>query len=165
MKATKALPTEDRVQRMNDQQWLWYYLNLLEDEGEEEKKNKMRMDYLGWYINPEQAKRVMEHEKGNFDNEQNTNNLGPRVEIDPLNPNREIIYKDVRESNTFEDELNQALLGESGSFVTLPDSQSAGNPYESKDDFINRVLVLQNSELQNSGIDLNDIDFIETPDE
>ena len=36
MKATGSLPTDERVKKMNDQQWLWYYLNILEDERLEE---------------------------------------------------------------------------------------------------------------------------------
>ena len=63
MRATGALPTEQRCKDMNDAQWLWYYINLLLDIEEEKAKNKSYCDYLGNYINPKMAKYVSDKEK------------------------------------------------------------------------------------------------------
>jgi hypothetical protein len=59
MRATNALPTEERVQRMNDVQWLWYYINLQKDLKEEEDTWKYRLLYIAQFINSEQVKNIL----------------------------------------------------------------------------------------------------------
>jgi hypothetical protein len=186
MKATKALPTEDRVQRMNDQQWLWYYLNLVEDEQEDEKRNKARMDYMGWWVNPELAKRVSDHEKMEAKRQRNQaqgiteeEGLGARVEQDPNDPNKEIVYHETVKNDSFDEEVQRALA-EAGlnpeEAVELPDSTGAGDPTESQEDFLKRVMAMQGmmgiqepsldgEALKKAGIDPDDIDYFEYPDE
>jgi hypothetical protein len=184
MKATGALPTEERVQKMNDQQWLWSYLNIIQDEEEEEKNWKHRLDYVGWFINEDKYKSVASILK-------ESNNNGQKQ----LNDNEEEKHYDenpVIVNDSFEEELRRALNdnGENpGAFTELPDSNLIGNPNESKNDFISRVLsnqglALQNNEnigienmdihpidpsipseeeLERLGIDPDDIDFIDVP--
>ena len=53
MKSVGALPTEERVQKMSDIQWIWYYNNLVKDNEEEEALTKDKIDYLTFFINPE----------------------------------------------------------------------------------------------------------------
>ncbi|MFW6014949.1 MAG: hypothetical protein ACOCRK_00765 [bacterium] len=172
---------------MNDQQWLWYYFNLVEDEREDEKRWKSRLDYLGWYSNPKLAKSVMEQEKiknGEMDEKESSN----------VNDDNTIeVQGDTAINTGFEEELKNALKDAGISedeFVELPDSKNAGNPNESKDDFLQRVmnmqdqLVNQNNNLENqsindsklnekksieeiakeAGLDPDDIDFFEYPE-
>lgn len=61
MKAVGALPTEERVQKMNTHQWLWFYFNLMEDKKQDNQDRDNIMDYLTAFINPEMAKAVREN--------------------------------------------------------------------------------------------------------
>jgi len=163
MKATGTLPTEERVQRMNDQQWLWFYFNLRKDEEEDDKKWKERLDYSGWYTNPNLARSVMMQElvKDNPEAVKQMNMENGEYED----------IKDTVNNDTFEDEFKRALAQDGLSedaFTELPDSMNAGNPNESKTDFLNRVMA--NQELMNQniivdelppGINPDDIDYFE----
>lgn len=170
MKAAGALPTEDRVKKMNDHQWLWYYYNLIEDDDEKEKLDKLKLDFLTWYINPELVKKV--------NDDKNNNAKSESREVNPNNPNEVIIHKAEVTNDSFEDELNKALGKDS--LTQLPDELSKGNANESKDDFISRVIQNQESiseendkinELsklneieriaKEAGIDPNDIDIFD----
>jgi hypothetical protein len=181
MKAAGALPSDERVQQMNDQQWLWYYLNLLEDEKEEEEKHRERSDYMGWYVNPEAARRVMEH---NLQSEKNKNkNVTKNNTIPTLGEDKIIIDGDEVVNDSFEEELKRALAesGQNSDLVELPSSESAGDATMSQDDFINKVLNMQqtiempsvenfdgNDDFNENNINennLDDIDYFEYPDE
>lgn len=141
MKATGALPTEERVMKMNDIQWLWYYFNLLKDDENDEKKWKSRLEYIGWFVNPELAKSVIERDLNNNEESSNINNQN-NIHNDTEQYNGDIIFND-----DFEKEFKEALKNEGISedeFVVLPDSTQAGNPNESKEDFLARVMMMQN---------------------
>ena len=116
MRATGALPTEERVQKMNDYQWLWYYLNILEEEKTDAEDSKLRLDYLGSYINPDLARSVVNKEN-----------------------NSKYQASHMFNSSSFEEEMKAAMQGEE--FVEVPDTtiDGAGNPNESLDDFLSRV--------------------------
>ena len=167
---------------MSDLQWLWCYYNIVEDEKEEELKWKSRLDYLGWWVNPQLAKSVMEAEK----KEENKSKSSFGDDPEPYDPSKEIVEGDTAVSTTFEDELKRALAeaGIEEDFTELPDSQNVGDANESKDDFIARVMAAQqifgssgdiiftdNQEksleqtVQELGLDMEDIDFFEFPEE
>jgi hypothetical protein len=167
---------------MSDLQWLWCYFNILEDEKEDELKWKSRLDYLGWWVNPQLAKSVMEAEK----RQENKNKSSFSDEPEPYDPSREIVEGDTAFSSTFEDELKQALAeaGIEENFTELPDSQNVGDSNESKDDFISRVMAAQSTfninenetifdevpeksleqTVEELGLNMDDIDFFEFPD-
>jgi len=172
MKAVGALPTESRIQKMNDQQWLWYYLNILKDSEEDEKVWKTRFDYLGWFINPKLAKSVMGFEN-NIDNDDiDSDNIG----------DIQVIQGDQVINSNFEDELRNALSSggiSEDDFTELPSSTEIGNPNETEKQFLSKVLALrdqvENDENKNDenieqiikdvGLDIDDIDFFEYPDD
>lgn len=168
---------------MSDLQWLWCYFNILEDEKEDEMKWKSRLDYLGWWVNPQLAKSVMEIEKKKENKNNNNNNYDN--ESDQIDPSQEVVEGDTAVNSAFEDELKRALAeaGIEEDFTELPDSQNVGDANESKDDFIARVMATQqmfdvpenemifdNQEksieqtVQELGLDMDDIDFFEFPD-
>lgn len=171
MKATKALPTEDRVKKMSDLQWLWSYFNILEDEKEEEQKWKSRLDYLGSWVNPQLARSVMEKE-------------GKIVENDS---NSQFVKGDIITNNEFEEEYKKALgqgSEDEEQFTELPDSLNVGNSSETSEDFISRVMSIDNKirnevstkdpeediksleqTVKEMGLNIDDIDFFEFPDE
>lgn len=122
---------------MNDHQWLWYYLNLLEEEKNEEEKHKARLDYLAWWVNPELARRVM-----------GSNNL-EQYSDEYLNENNNdngVYYNkgDTVINNSFDDEMRKALKESGEELVELPSSHGAGNVNESQNDFISRVMNMSN---------------------
>ena len=148
MRATSALPTEDRVKKMNDVQWLWYYLNIIKDEDEVDIENKNKIEYLTYFINPQLAEGVAK----NKDKETN------KTRVNDSNTQ----YNDF-----FDEELKRALV-ESGigedMFTELPSSDMAGDPYESEDDFLARVMSNQFSDenfnqSQSFGQIDNDLDY------
>ena len=157
MRATGALPTEQRCKDMNDAQWLWYYINLLLDIEEEKAKNKSYCDYLGNYINPKMAKYVSDKEKhqkhhsildeigDDDDNEEEPNKI-QHAHTEMIDDNTEIVYHDTAVNDDFEKELQNALKAAGSNtdeLVTLPDSTNAGNADESKEDFLSRVIANQ----------------------
>jgi hypothetical protein len=155
MKATGALPTEERVQRMSEVQWLYCYYNIRKDEEEEEIKWKARLDYLGLYIRPEVARSVIESDMKREQQEQNGDVSTSRTTIEKKkvssivsdDGSTEYVTLDTDVNASFEEELKRAMedAGLSTEELTeLPDSQNAGNPYESQDDFISRALGGQN---------------------
>lgn len=146
MRATGALPTELRVQKMNDVQWLWYYLNLQKDLEEDRDRTENYLDYMGSWVNPELAKSVMSIKNKNKNKEKDNDTQSDKqteskssVQIDD---NTEIVYGDTAVNDTFEDEFKRALA-EAGlnekEFTELPDSQNAGDPTMSRNDFIGLV--------------------------
>lgn len=167
---------------MSDLQWLWCYFNILEDEKEDELKWKSRLDYLGWWVNPQLAKSVMEVEKKKDNKNKNNSNNDEYNETDP---SQEVVEGDTAVNSAFEDELRNALAeaGIEEEFTELPDSQNVGDENESKDDFITRVMAAQQmfdipddavifdqseksieQTVQELGLDMDDIDFFEFPD-
>lgn len=161
MKAVGALPTEERVQKMSNIQWLWYYQNLIKDEDENEHLMKSRIDYLAFFVNPELHKSVTNITNGDIYNEYN-NKINTPVK-----------KGDVYVNDSFEEELRAALGDES--LTVLPDSSSAGNANMSQDDFLRMAEQMQqlandgsfnneiNNEINNNEITINeeDLDYFE----
>jgi len=154
MRATSALPTEDRVKKMNDVQWIWYYLNIIKDEEELNIEDKSKLDYLTYFINPQMAESVMK-------------NKGKEIE-----GKSEVNHTNTQYNDLFDEELKKAL-SESGisedSFVELPSSDAAGDPYESEADFITRAM---NEQFNNDNFNQphfenadDDVDYFDYPEE
>ena len=134
MRSVGALPTEKRVREMSELQWMWYYLNIIEDKNEEEDTTMVRLDYLAMFMNPElleQIRAQREHGK--------TGQRGPRETV-KVNGNVETIttVRDTKVNEDFDAMLAAAIGDEQ--FTELPDEKVKGNVYESKEDFINRAL-------------------------
>lgn len=155
MKAIGALPTEERVQRMSEVQWLYCHYNINKDEEEEEIKWKARLDYLGLYIRPDVARSVIEADLKGEKQKENGNVSTSRTSVEKKkvnsviseDGNTEFVVLDTDINEGFESELRKALSGENISeqeFTELPDSQNAGNPFETQEDFLARVLANQN---------------------
>jgi hypothetical protein len=150
MKATNALPTEQCVKDMNIYQWLWYYYNLVEDKNEKEKDEKLKIDYLAMFINPQLSKQIKdERDAQNQQGIINNNNVKTtteHTEVNPNNPNEITIYKDTNVDKDFDAKI-QAVIGASDDkFTVLPDDVVKGNVAESKQDFIQKVI--QNAQLE-----------------
>ena len=161
MKAAGALPTEERVQKMSNIQWLWYYKNLVKDEEENESLIKSRIDYLAFFVNPQLHKSVNDIQNGKiYDDENNNFNISRPVK------------GDVYVNDSFEEELKAALGGEE--LTVLPDSSSAGNANMSQDDFLMMAQEMQqffgeqninapadNENVIENDFDENDLDYFE----
>ena len=132
-----ALPTEKRVQDMNEYQWIWLYQNILEEEKEQEENMKVRMDYLAFYINPELSKQVREHEKQQTNSKDGIVRVKKHEEVNPYNPNEVISYGDTTVDEDFDAKL--AMFMEDEDVTVLDDDKSKGNAYETKEDFLSRV--------------------------
>lgn len=146
MKAAGALPTEERVQKMSNIQWLWYYKNLIKDEEENESLMKSRIDYLAFFVNPELHKSVMDIANGNIYKDENDE----IIQKTPV-PKKEGVYV----NDSFEEELKAALGDEA--LTVLPDSSSAGNANMSQDDFLRMAEQMQqfSMEMDNLNQDIN----------
>lgn len=178
MKSAGALPTEDRVKKMNDHQWFYYYYQLLEDEKEEEEKLKNKMDYMAFYMNPELAMKVREQEnsleaqaKGLKPNK--VNKTKAHEEVNPNNPNQIISYKDTTVDEDFAKKMKMFMNEDE--ITELSDDVRKGNATESKEDFLSRaiantkmadkenekVIKSINEDAQKAGVNPDDLDAIE----
>lgn len=147
MKATGALPTEDRVKRMNTYQWLWYYFNILEEQEAKFKLQYDQIDYLSWFINPDMAKVIKE--------KNNRNNSDEKYEERNVTRENEVI------NDTFEDEIDKILNNEK--HVDLPDSHYKSTT-ESKDEFFKRAMAFEEFLNNQPNIQDDDLDIIYTPE-
>lgn len=154
MRAAGALPTEERVKKMTDIQYIWYYRNLLKDDEEDENLMKERIDYLSFFINPEIYKSVKDIKNGKTSSSDNQNTA-------PM----QTTTGDICVNDDFERELREALGGEV-QLTELPDSSAAGNANMSKDDFLQLAMQMQdfaNQEMVNidETIDQKDIENVD----
>lgn len=130
MKAFNLLPSSPKLREMNEAQWIWCYLNLLEDQGEKEELWKARLKYMGLFVNPDAVKELskLEEKESNYKSPIRSTN------------NQNIQYDDsVYTSSLFEEEMSKAMGGEN--FMELPDPDDVrGNPSMSSDDFLLSVM-------------------------
>ena len=138
----KKLPTDKEFMHLNDHQLMWLYENISQEELEKEKNDKMKLDYLAYYVNPELAKAVRDNEKSA---EQYTTKSGniTRVkahdEQNPYNPNEVIHYGDTTVDEDFDEKLKM-FMGDDEPVTVLDDDIHKGNSSETKEDFLSRVL-------------------------
>ena len=138
----KKLPTDKEFMHLNDHQLMWLYENISQEELEKEKNDKMKLDYLAYYVNPELAKAVRDNEKSA---EQYTTKSGniTRVkshdEQNPYNPNEVIHYGDTTVDEDFDEKLKM-FMGDDEPVTVLDDDTHKGNSSETKEDFLSRVL-------------------------
>lgn len=192
MKAIGMPPSDSRIRQMNDAQWLWSYLNVIEDEKIEEETWKARLDYLGFYVNPELARSVMEQDEQM--NKRNKNGVGYSENGDQL------VRTGVYNSSDFSAEAKAASLGydpesglsptefiknyyeqqsrnvdidvlnddfddllNSGQFTVIAESDSSvGDRFESAEDFLARAQGFVDMEEFNK-LHFNDFDNEEIP--
>jgi len=128
MQETKALPTEQRVKDMNDYQWLWYWYNMQEKVTEDEELEKAKRDYLCMFINPELWKHIREHE--------NKNDLSSLSETFG---DVKVTYGNTTVDEDFDMKLKH-MMGSDEEFTELPGSDEKGDPSESPDAFLKRVM-------------------------
>ena len=117
------------------------------EEIEEEKKNKMKMDYLAYYINPEMAQAVRDNEKNRemftSENGDNITRVKEHDEQNPYNPNEIIHYGDTIVDDDFDKKIKM-FMDKDEKFTVLDDDTHKGNATESKNDFLSRVIGAQN---------------------
>ncbi len=63
MKEFKLLPSSPDVKNMNDQQWIYCYMNIVKDLEEDEELFKMRAKYMGLFVNPEAVRKISQEEQ------------------------------------------------------------------------------------------------------
>jgi hypothetical protein len=162
MRAFGKLPSSPDIRDMNDAQWIYCYLNILEDQNEEESFWKARLKYMGLFISPkmvEELSKIEARENGQVYTPNNSNNNSD---------------SNTYNNSEFEEELSRVLAGEQ--FMELPDSgETIGNPDMSLDEFVDffKDSMEKFPEIQKQ-IDLNkivkeqesndDLDIIEIDD-
>lgn len=177
MKAAGALPTEERVQKMNDHQWFFCYYQLLEDEKEEEERLKNKMDYMAFFMNPELAVKYREQQdslKSQAEGKKtNIPNMKAHEEVNPYNPNQIISYGDTTMDESFDEKIKMFMTDDQ--VTELSDDVQKGNAMESKEDFLARAMAntdivkKENEKVLNSikkdaekaGVNPDDLDAIE----
>ena len=163
MRAFSCLPTEDRCKKMNDAQWLWLYYNLEEDLFEQLDETQDNLDYIGFYINSDAAKKIVKHNqqrrkqrdkkrKQRFANiqsqqqqQQDKVNVkkGANQFLDNFftDESQNTENNEVRYNSSFEREL-AAALGKDvdiSEVLEFSDDKSAGDPMETEEEFLERV--------------------------
>ena len=167
MKAFNCLPTEQRCKQLNDAQWLWLYYNLEEDMFEKMDETQDNLDYIGFYLNSDAAKKIMKHNqdyrkkrdqkrKARFannnanSNAKDTNNkdtdnkktkdANANQVLDNFFTSTPIINDNTVYNTAFEQELAQALgTTDVSKFTEISDDNEAGNPFESEEEFLERL--------------------------
>lgn len=132
MKAIGALPTEERVQKMNNYQWLWYYHNLQEEQKKTIDERNNLVDYITFFINPDLAKAVQE--KKNLDKGKDVRKRNE------LNSNE--TYND-----DFEKEFGKYFQNKEG-FIELPNSNGM-TLNETEEEFFKKAMKIQEYVQQN----------------
>ena len=163
MRTMGCMPTEERVQNMNNAQWLWLYLNIQKDMEEERDIAKNRCDYLGMYINPKLAKivadqnKMQKYQEANKNTDERTKYIADKIKNGkPGEVLRTELPQDGFVVNTeFEKELMAATKGqgikpEDQKVIQLDENQF-GNPYESEKDFLERVKAFEPYAFTNYG--------------
>ena len=168
MRAFHCLPTEERCKQMNDAQWLWLYYNLEEDMFEHMDEKQDNLDYLGFYLNSDAAKKVMKHNQDyRRKRDQKRKERFKKIDIQYQIQNNTTDDKKEKEkkqeqtasqkldnfftapqisndntvySTAFEQELAAAIgTTDISQFTEISDDNEAGNALESEEDFMERV--------------------------
>ena len=153
MKNTGLVPADSRVSKMNDAQWLWYYYNMEEDLEQQTDIRQSELDYLGIFMNPKMAQEMIKvneraRKKRRAEKKKMYKAMATTTE-EPVSSSLDDVFGEdtmaYQSDNTtvnteFEKELQAALGGNTNQqFTELFDDESAGNPYEDMDDFMERV--------------------------
>ena len=138
---------------MNDAQWLWYYYNMEEDLEQQTDIRQSELDYLGIFMNPKMAQEMIKvneraRKKRRAEKKKMYKAMATTTE-EPVSSSLDDVFGEdtmaYQSDNTtvnteFEKELQAALGGNTNQqFTELFDDESAGNPYEDMDDFMERV--------------------------
>ena len=127
MKEFKLLPSSPDVKNMNDQQWIYCYMNIVKDLEEDEELFKMRAKYMGLFVNPEAVRKISQEEQKEKMRSKSYENFSEE--------NKETIINNGGFVNDdFEREIREALGQDS--FVAIPDDDDIrGDDTMSSDDF------------------------------
>ena len=154
MKEFKLLPSSPDVKNMNDQQWIYCYMNIVKDLEEDEELFKMRAKYMGLFVNPEAVRKISQEEQKEKMRSKSYENFSEENKETLIN-NGGFVNDD------FEREIREALGQDI--FVAIPDDDDIrGDDTMSSDDF--EKMCLQEFEkeehMKNIEDDLDEI-FIE----
>lgn len=143
MKAFGKLPSSPDIQALNDAQWLYCYLNILEDEKNEEELQKIRIKYQALFYNAEAVKQMEEFER----------NGGKKVpEKSKANTTGDVYVND-----DFEKEIAKAM--NNSEMFEFPDENTVrGNPDMSSDEFISQCMDDFSRILDEEDLDVIEID-------
>lgn len=156
MKQFNILPSSQDVKNMNDQQWIFCYLNILKDNDEEEELFRMRAKYQALFINPEAVRKVTEEEM------KEKNRARTQKEYEQYRK-EEVKNNGGFVNDSFEDEMRRALENEE--FVALPDEEETrGNSCMSSSEFEQMCLQELENETTNKQ-PINDLDTVVIDDE
>ena len=156
MRAFGVLPTEERCHKMNDGQWLWMYYNLEEDMIEKQDRIQDNLDYIGVYVNPKMAKEMFKHNTANkrkrdeqrkrrykqFAQQNSNTKKKPQKATEVLDNYYQ--HTDNSEATKVNDSFEQELakaIGKETQVTEISDDNEAGNPYESEEEFQERVMA------------------------
>lgn len=136
MKAFGLPPTSPLIQKMNDFQWSYCFLNLAKDAEEDDEMFRMRAKYSGLFINPEAVKQVSEAERSELDR-------------DKLRRQKIVDNGGYDATDAFMAELNAAMNGEQ--FMELPnENDRRGNVDMSSDEFLAMCMQEFNDSEENN---------------
>lgn len=126
MKSIGALPTEERVQKMNNYQWLWYYYNLQQEKNNEVKEKNAIVDYLTFFINPDLAKAVQEQRQ--LEESKNAKK-----------------HNELKENETYNDDFEKEFgqyFNNKEDFIEIPNSSGMA-VNETEEEFFERAMKIQ----------------------
>mgnify|MGYP001771863859 CR=1 FL=1 len=135
MKAFGLPPTSPLIQKMNDFQWSYCFLNLAKDAEEDDEMFRMRAKYSGLFINPEAVKQVSEAEKSELDR-------------DKLRRQKIVDNGGYDATDAFMAELNAAMNGEQ--FMELPNENDRRGNDMSSDEFLAMCIQEFNDSEENN---------------
>jgi len=131
MKAIGALPTEERIQKMNRYQWLWYYFNLKEEEKIDRSIAIDDLDFITWFIDPERSKAVREERQKQREKAESEDTKYKEYNSSEDN---EIV------NNSFDEEINQYLNG--AQFTELPSARGVSSN-ETREEFFDKAVAIE----------------------
>jgi hypothetical protein len=157
MEATGALPTEKRVREMNNYQWLWYYVNIMERKKKDIEERDNIIQYMAYFWNYDMAKSVADQrdaEKRKRAREERRKN-GTETQYDKYEE-RNVLEEGEVYNDTFDDEIEAILEKEKK--VELPGSSSKSST-ETKEEFMERAFTIEKMLKENPN--LKEFQYIE----
>jgi hypothetical protein len=157
MEATGALPTEKRVREMNNYQWLWYYMNIIESKKRRNEERDNIIQYMSYFWNYDMAKSVAEQkeaEKRKKEREEAKKN-NTEVQYNPYEE-RNVLAEGEVYNDTFDDEIESILANERQ--IELPGSGNKVSS-ESKEEFMERAFNIE--KLLQESPNIKELQYIE----
>ena len=135
MRAFGKLPSSPDLKDMNDLQWIWCFLNIVEDEKEDDDLYKARAKYSGLFINPEGVRAVAKAEQKRKTKQNGKSSI--QDSENDIEYNDDDSDKPVYVSNTFDEEMKKVLQEVGEDFIELPEPEGQrGDSSMSSNEFI-----------------------------